>query len=161
MISFIEIFIDGFYVFCSTSCCVLPLTPFWMGHLRVRSVSLGVFRWRPLEYPLLFTWWCIIRTRWVWMDKKKKSKFDAISFCLQVFLFVCLHSSPKFVKEKKKPYVFIILLHSFCQLTQTITMYQIKITNFDADLSFTVRGRGLNSGLQFPLEPRGGTISLQ
>lgn len=46
---------------------------------------------------------------------------------LQAFLHVLTQFS-------KKPYVFMILLHSFCQLTQTITVYQIKITHFDADL---------------------------
>lgn len=35
------------------------------------------------------------------VDGLKKSKFDAITLCLQVFLFVRLHSSPKFVEEKK------------------------------------------------------------
>lgn len=32
---------------------------------------------------------------WLGLKKEKKSQFDAITPCLQLFLFVCLHSSPK------------------------------------------------------------------
>lgn len=145
MISFIEIFIDGFYVFCSTSCCLLVLTPCWMGHLRVRCVSLGVFRWQPLEYLLLFTWWCIIWTRWGWMDKKRVSLTPSLCRCFYSCACIDLQSSWR----RKKPYVFIILLHFFfCQLTQTITVYQIKITHFAADLSACLsrQGKRLKSG---------------
>lgn len=77
--------------------------------------------------------------------KKKKVSLPPSLFVCRYF-YLCACTILQSVWRRKKPYVLIILLCSFCQLTQTITMYQIKITHFDADLSvffnFSVLLRG-------------------
>lgn len=60
--------------------------------------------------------------------------------CTEVKTALCIHYS--------------VALFFSCQLTQTITVYQIKITHFDADLCVFVSGPEMSLwqlGLQFQL----------